>query len=937
MILRFTHLKKFGVLFLFILLYIFAFNCLPRAIASGLPETNIYNISSEKYTIESIDYKLPSGIPLRDIKNFFAIKSGQKFSMYYLEKTLKALYSTGYFSNIMVFSKIDRKQKFMYLKFIFVRRVYIEKIDIRGLKDTGVPEENILKSIPLKKAGQFLKYYKEISIDEIKNIMSDAGYPDAKIDISSYVLRNIKKYVIDINITPNKPVIISNIFVKFKVYYPKEKVAKLVEDITGKPLNKLLIKKLRRKIRGIYKEEGYLNTIIPEPKITYISKYKAIITVEVHPGYKILFHFKGISPLKASFIEDSVFNIKNVLIFDESTFTSFKTVLTDFYKEEGYYYAEVSFREEKDSNNKTINLYYTVNKGFRVAVKSITIKGNEPFSKSVILSLMKTAPASFFSRQYFRRKRLADDITNIENYYNNEGYFAAAISQHLTFSRDKKSVAILVDIKKGTRTYVKKVSLAGLPPEVKTKDLTGYFEGMQNKPFYIIKAENGKNLLSTKLADSGYVFSKTRLDIEYSADKKYADLYYDVNSGPLTRIKNILIFGNTITKTAYIKGLLLFKKGEIYDQKNIIETQNRLYRAGIFNYVSIGIENPQNIEPDKNIIVKVRDAKPISLSFGAGYGTYTRYKGFVQIDDSNLFGSGKSLSARFSKSAVYTNLLLDYYDPAIYNYRGLAFNARGLDNDIITLNYTLHKEGGVFSLIRRFNSHLEGLLSYEMFYNFLSGLNPGAQITPRDIGFTRISAVAASIIYNTKNNIFNPTSGNLTTLRFSYSSTLFDSQINFIKLFFHTEQFIPFIYNTVLLYSLRFGYIKPLPPTTQVPINERFFLGGRTTVRGFPQDSIGLVNLNPYQYPIGGDIMENYNLQLNIPVYNNFDFFVFQDGGNVFLNALNIRPLALYKSAGAGIMYLSPIGPISFSYGFILNRRPYWPAGGVNFTIGTSF
>lgn len=942
MILRFKHFKKAEALFFSILLYLFAFNtfsCLPRAIASGLPETNIniYSISSEKYTIKSIDYKLPSDIPLKDIKNFFLIKRGRKFSMYYLEKTLKTLYSTGYFSNIMVFSKINRKQKFIYLKFVFVRRVYIESIDIRGLKNTGVSEENILKSIPLKKKGQFLKYYKEISIDRIKNILSKAGYPDAKISISSYVLRNLKKYAVNINITPNKPVLISKIFVKFKVYYPKKKVSKLIEDNIGKPLNKFLVEKLEKEIKDIYKSEGYLNAIIPKPKITYISKYEAIITVEVHPGYKIIFHLKGISPFKTNFIEDSVFNIKNVLIFDRSTFISFKTVLADFYKGKGYYYAEVYLKEEKDPNNKTINLYYTVNKSFRVAIKNIIIKGNEPFGKSAILSLMKTGTTSIFNREYFRKKRLINDITNIENYYNNEGYLAVRISYSLTFSKDKKSVVITVAIKKGIRTYVKNVSLAGLPQEVKKRDLINYFEGMQNKPFYIVKAENGKNLLSTKLANSGYIFSKVRLDIEYAKNKSYADLHYDVKSGPLTRIKNILIFGNTITKTAYIKGLLLFKKGDVYNQKNIIETQDRLYKAGIFNYVSINIENPQNVEPYKNIIIKVKDAKPISLSFGAGYGTYTRYNGFVQIEDSNLLGSGKSLSARFSKSAVYTNLLLDYYDPAIYNYRGLAFNAKGLDADIITLNYTLHQEGGVFSLIRRFNSNLKGLLSYEMFYNSLSGLNPGAQITPRDIGFTRISAVSSSIIYNTKNNVFNPTSGNLTTLRLTYSSAMFDSQINFIKLFFHTEQFIPFIYNTVFLYSLRFGYIRPLPPTTQVPINERFFLGGRTTVRGFPQDSIGLTNLNPYLYPIGGDIMENYNLQLNIPVYNNFDFFIFQDGGNVFLNMLNIRPLALYKSAGAGIMYLSPIGPISFSYGFILNREPYWPAGGINFTIGTSF
>ncbi|MHB1601541.1 MAG: outer membrane protein assembly factor BamA [bacterium] len=900
--------------------------------------SNIYEISAGEYTIKSITYHMPSGIPVKDISNFFFVKKGMKFSMYSLEKTVKMLYASGYFSNISVFSRINKKQKYIYLKFIFFPKIYIGTINIKGLKGMGISAKKILDSIPIKKNGLFLKYYKTLSINKIKEIMLKGGYPDAKININGYVLRRSKKYAVNIDIIPGKPVLISNILVRFKLYYPKKEVEILIKKLISKPLNRYKLQKLRKKIWDLYKNKGYLNAVIEKPKISYISKYKAVIIFDIHPDYKIIFHFKGTSPLKQNFIENSVLEIKNVLIFDRGTFKAFQRVLRDFFKKEGYFFTEVSFKEKKDATAKTINVYYEVKKGHKVAIKSIIINGNKPMSRETIISLMKTRETSFFNREYFCEKRLKGDIINIENYYNNEGYLSARVSYNLKFAADKKSVFISIDINKGMPTIVKRVYIKGLPEILNAdKKLTDYFLKMQKLPFYIIKAENGKNLLSTKLADSGFVFSKVRLDIKYSKDKKNAILYYYIDSGPRVRIKNILIIGNTITKTYYIKSLLLFKKGQYYSQKKIIDSQSRLYRAGIFNSVNIKVDNPGIKNPDKNIIVKVKDAKPLAFSFGAGYGTYTKYRGFMQFENNNLFGTGKSITARFSKSAIYTNLLLNYYDRAIYNYRGLAFNAQGIDTDIITLNYTLHKEGGAVSLIRRFNSRLKGLLSYGMFYDFLSGLNPGAQITPRDTGFTRISSASTSLIYNSKNNIFNPTSGNLTTLRFTYSNFLIDSQVNFFKIFFHTEEYIPFIYKTVFLYSLRFGYIRPLSPTTQLPINERFFLGGRTTVRGFPQDSIGLVNLNPYGYPIGGDVMENYNLQLNIPVYNNINFFVFQDGGNVFLNSSDIRPLALYKSAGAGIMYLSPIGPISFSYGFILTREPYWPAGGVNFTVGTSF
>ena len=931
--------RKIRKIINYLLLFAALSACFALKDVFALKAANIYGINAGMYTVKSINYRVPAGIPAGNIKNLFYIKAGRKFSMVSLEKTIKTLYASGYFSNISVFANINSKLKLIYLKFVFFPKIYIKEINIKGLKNTGISSRRIIKSVPFKKGGLIYKYYKTISIKKIKKIMDRGGYPSAKVSIKTAVLNEKPKaYAVNIAIISGRPVIISNIFVRFKLYYPKKKAEALIKKLIGKPLNLKNIRELRKSIWDLYKNKGYLNAIITSPKITYISKSEAVITLNAHPGYKILFHFKGIKPLSENFVKTSVLQMKNVLIFDDGTFLAFQKVLKKYYMKQGYFFTKVSFKENKDKKNKTINVYYSVNKGNKVKISSVYITGYKPFKRETIAHLMRTRVTSFFNGEYFRKNRLKNDVQNIKNYYDNEGYLSARISYKLKFSPDKKSVAVTVNIDSGIPTTVKKVYITGLPAIFKSDAaLTGYFLKMKAKPYRIIKAENGKELLSTKLSDSGYVFSRVKMNVKFLKNKKNAYIYYEIKAGPRVRIKRILITGNTVTRTGFIESLLLFKKGQFYDQRKILETQNRLYKKGIFNSVVIKIENPENEVSEKTVTIKVKDAKPLDLSFGGGYGTYTRYKGFIQIENNNLFGTGKSLSLRFSKSAIYTNLLLNYYDPAIYGYRGLAFNASGLDTDVITLNYTMHKEGADFSLIRRFDRYFKGLLSYGMFYDFLSGLNPGADITPRDMGFTRIGSTSLSFIYNTKNNIFNPTSGNLTNLRFSYSNFLLDSQINFFKIYFHSEEYIPFVYNTDFLIGARLGYIRPLSPTSQVPINERFFLGGRTTVRGFPQDSIGLVNLNPYRYPIGGDVMENYNLQLNIPVYKSFNFFVFQDGGNVFLDTSDVRPLALYKSAGAGIMYLSPIGPISFSYGFILTREPYWPAGGVNFTVGTSF
>ena len=178
------NIKKIAVFLFLLAVTACLFNAVGARTSCAKSPLSIYGISAEEYVIKSITYKMPSGIPMKDIKNFLFIKKGKRFSMHSLEKTVKMLYASGYFSNISVFSEINKKQKFIYLKFIFLPKIYIGSVNIRGLKETGISVKKILDSIPIKKNGRLLKYYKTLSRNKIKEIMLKGGYPDAKIEIS---------------------------------------------------------------------------------------------------------------------------------------------------------------------------------------------------------------------------------------------------------------------------------------------------------------------------------------------------------------------------------------------------------------------------------------------------------------------------------------------------------------------------------------------------------------------------------------------------------------------------------------------------------------------------------------------------------------------------------------------------------------------------------
>ncbi|MHB8292432.1 MAG: POTRA domain-containing protein, partial [bacterium] len=403
-------------------------SAVPLIVPSTVPL--IYSVPL-KTKIASVSFRLPSNVRFKSIEYYIYIKKGQYFSMYNIEKTIKALYKSKLFLNIMVFYKYKNKQ--IYLKFFLFPRVYIKTITINGLKNSGIDKKLILNKIPLKIGKQYSYSYKKESINIIKKFIVDSGYPSANVLINSYVLRINKKYAINIKINLNKPIIISKVFIHWKTFYPAKILSSAIKEIEGKPLSKILIKKLRKHIRNIYIKQGYLTPVIETPVIKYISKYKIILLFSIHPGYKILFHFKGIKPYSSDLIKNKVLNINNVFVFDRGTFLAFKKVLINFYTTKGYFFNKVFLKEIKNRHSRIINLFYRINKGYKVAVKNIIIKGNHPFSLSKIRSLMRTHTSSLFSYEFFYERRLKRDIGNIENFYNNQGYLSAKINYSLKF------------------------------------------------------------------------------------------------------------------------------------------------------------------------------------------------------------------------------------------------------------------------------------------------------------------------------------------------------------------------------------------------------------------------------------------------------------------------------------------------------------------------
>jgi outer membrane protein insertion porin family len=195
--------------------------------------------------------------------------------------------------------------------------------------------------------------------------------------------------------------------------------------------------------------------------------------------------------------------------------------------------------------------------------------------------------------------------------------------------------------------------------------------------------------------------------------------------------------------------------------------------------------------------------------------------------------------------------------------------------------------------------------------------------------------VRALIVLDFRDDPFNPKRGMYASGVGELASELLGSQVDYWSLTGQTSFYLPVVRRNSLALSARAGVVLPYGITPEVPIQKRFFAGGRTTVRGFKQDTLGPIGADGA--PIGGEFQLILNAEMRVPLQYGFLAAVFVDAGSVWLRNPSSYGFDLRETAGLSLRYITPVGPLSIDYGWKLEPRPGESAGEWSFTIGMVF
>ena len=653
--------------------------------------------------------------------------------------------------------------------------------------------------------------------------------------------------------------------------------------------------------------------------------------------------------------------------YDKSTQDRAVQEILKQYQDRGFYAAEIIPTVTPDERNR-VNVHFDVREGSSARIKDIRFVGNQAFSTSTLRGEMNMDTGGWMSwytksNQYAENK-LNADLDAIRNFYFNRGYLEFRIdSAQVGMSPDKREISLTIHVTEGPRYVVSAVSLGGnyLDKDDEFKSLIKIRAGEAYKQEDVASSITA---MKEHFGNYGYAFAKIEAKSKIDRAKQQIELILHADPAQRAYIRRINVSGNTKTRDEVIRRELRQYESAWYNADKIKLSKERLDRLGYFTDINVETQPVNDVPDQADLEVIVKERPTGSIQLGAGYSTSDKLSFSLGLSQDNIFGSGQSLALNINTSAYNRNYSITSTDP-YFTTSGIsrtfsASHSLTKPRPVQGGDYTIRSDnagvsfGVPFSEIDRVYFSL-GFERYSilpgstemppLYQNYVDYYGKAAYGIPLSIGWGRDSRDSAlaptSGSFQRISGVVSPAGG----LRYAIATYKYQH-------YFPLSKNFTLMFNTDLGYGKGFNCRKNSSDVTEncYPFYKNFYMGGIGSVRGFDQGAIGPQQYDPTTgttYSIGGTRMFNTNLELIAPFpgANNdktLRMFAFLDAGNVYMDkSPTYTPVSADKmvraSAGVGLRWVSPMGPLSLSFGIPFRKQSTDRLQKFQFQMGTTF
>jgi outer membrane protein insertion porin family len=634
------------------------------------------------------------------------------------------------------------------------------------------------------------------------------------------------------------------------------------------------------------------------------------------------------------------------------------------YASKGYPDADAEWEVEPLPDNEG-RLVYKINEGSLVQIEDIRFEGVEAFSHGKLRRIMATRKAWTLSwltgAGILNDEEISTDVERLTAFYYDNGYVEARVDEP-GIVREGDGLVITMRVDEGKQFHVKTISFLGevLLPEEELLAASGFEAGQVFKPSKLREAIFG---LTEAYGDLGYAFADVRPLTNVDDELAEVAIRFELRPNDIVEVRRIDIRGNTKTRDYVLRREMRLNEGETFSGSGLRRSRSEIRRLGFFDEVEVSSQRTE--EPDKvDLTVDVTEGRTGTFAAGAGFSSSDNLLLNGRITERNLFGRGQTLTFNIDFGSRRQSFRIGFVEPYLFNTPltlgvelfdwSFDFNrfTRGGRGASLRLQYPLWE----LPLAKRLGFDLDFTragLEYSLENSRINGV---ARLAPPSVqaeeGERRTSSMRATLVRNTIDHPFDPTEGTRHIAALKVAGLGGDTE--YTKLELSTRWYLPLYSNeggNHIIYSfnanLGYGVGDSGLSGEELPLFERYFPGGISTVRGFRVRSLG-----PQEFARdaneedAGDFVETGGS--NQLIINNEIIFpiapeaglkgvVFFDAGNAFTSADGIDVGNLRLAVGAGVRWLSPFGPLRVELGFPLDRMGDESASELLFSFGTPF
>ena len=639
-------------------------------------------------------------------------------------------------------------------------------------------------------------------------------------------------------------------------------------------------------------------------------------------------------------------------IFDRSALERAEQEMKRQYISRGRYAAKVTVTVTPQERNR-VAVNITIEEGEPSKIARINIVGASAFPESELLGLLQlTTPGWttwYTKNDQYSKQKLSADLEALRSFYQNRGYLEFnADSTQVSISPDKEDIYITINVSEGPRYTISAIRLAGDLP-VPGLELSRLVQVRAGDVFSRERLQSSTKAISDRLGMEGFAFANVNAVPELDREKRQAAFTIYIDAGRRVYIRRININGNFKTRDEVIRRELRQLESAWYDSTRIERSKVRIRRLGYFEDVNIETPPVPGTADEVDVDVTVTEKNTGTLLAGVGYSSAEKLVFNASISQQNIFGSGNALIAAINTSSVNRTISLSFSEP-YYTVDGVS---RVLEI------YQRNTDPGSLNVSQYSSSTAGAAVGFGIPITETDSVNVGFRFEHTDITLFQNSPpqfiayvlefgnVTDSYVLSggwsrdTRDDILYPSNGRLQSLLVEAALPLGD--LEYYKVNYLQQMFWPIYGDFVLMLRGDIGYAdgyggKPLP------FFKAFFAGGVGSVRGYQQSSLGPQDI--YGNATGGKRKIVGNAELFHPILKgdkSVRASVFVDAGQIYLDGKELPALEQFDlqgfrySAGVGLAWNSPIGPLKFSYAYPLNQKALDKIQRFQFQIGTIF